>query len=161
MIKDTFESQCSRLSKFYNNRTHLENNDVLHFFFFFPVSAIYTVLRVLSGKITRATTEQLVASIEHQCKWNRDQHELRFTKLNFGYLLDGISSFRQLEVLPPSWSQLVIPAPTPLLCKLDRGSNYLSRCCFWAVNTFSTSSFLQCGRSRNIFRDTRAKGTIG
>lgn len=46
--------------------THLENNDVLNIFF--PVVAIYTVLRVLSEKITRATTEQLVVSIEHQPK---------------------------------------------------------------------------------------------
>jgi len=46
--------------------THLENNDVLNIFF--PVAAINTVLRVLSGKITRATTEQLVVDIEHQPK---------------------------------------------------------------------------------------------
>lgn len=86
---------------------------------------------------------------------------LQSLSLDLSYMLDGISNFRQLEILPPSCSWVLIPAPTPLLCKLDWGSNYLSRCCFWAVNTFSTSSFLKYGRSRSIFRDTRARGTSG
>lgn len=74
-----YESQCSWLSKFSNNNRN--SLKILRTSLFsFPVAAIYTVLRVLSGKITRATTEQLVVSIEHQSKWNRDQHEVHFTK---------------------------------------------------------------------------------
>lgn len=84
--------------------THLENNDVLNIFF--PVAAIYTVLRVLSGKITRATTEQFVVSIEHQPKWNRDQHEVHFTKPVFRPGVDAWwqEFLKQLETLHPSSS---------------------------------------------------------
>lgn len=54
-------------SKFCNNNRNSYRIMMLSIFFF-PVAAVYTVLRVLSGKITRATTEQLVVSIEQQPK---------------------------------------------------------------------------------------------
>lgn len=155
-----YESQRSWLSKFCNNNRN-SVREQWRSQYFSAVAAIYTVLRVLSGKITRATTEQLVVSIEHQPKWNRDQHEVHFTKPIFRPQVYAWwqEFFKQLETLHPSRSQLLLPAPTPppALCKLNCGSNLLSRCCMWTVNSFSTSFFVQYGRTRSNFRDTRAR----
>lgn len=142
--------------------THLENNDVLNIFF--PVAAIYTVLRVLSGKITRATTEQLVVDIEHQPKWNRNQHEVHFTKPICRPQLHAWwqKFFKQPEILPPPFSWLLVPAPTlpPSLCELDWANNYLSTCCI-AADSSSSTLCSAIWKTEKYFRDYRTSETSG
>lgn len=145
--------------------THLKYWE--HHYSLFPVAAIYTVLRVLSGKITKATTEQLVVSIEHQPKWNRDQHEVHFTKPIFrpqlcAWWQNYSNSWR--HTWPPSCSWLLLPTPTPPpdLCKLNWSRNLLSRCYIWKINTLSLPlSSCNTKDPEEIFRYIRGRGTSG